>query len=92
MAVTREQIRFIGRVQGVGFRYTCAALAGRSGVVGWVRNEADGSVLAEMQGEPSSIEALLAGLAQSRFIRIDHTDRSPLSVKPGDQGFRIARG
>ena len=48
----REHIRFTGYVQGVGFRYRLSHLAQRYGVTGWVRNEYDGSVSAELQGLP----------------------------------------
>lgn len=42
--IMRCEIRFTGRVQGVGFRATAHRLAVPLGVIGWVRNEADGAV------------------------------------------------
>lgn len=38
----RRQIRFYGRVQGVGFRYHAKHAAAALGLTGWVRNEYDG--------------------------------------------------
>ena len=49
-----------GRVQGVGFRYALRREAERLAVHGWVRNRADGSVEAVVQGDPAGIEAMLA--------------------------------
>jgi len=43
-----------GRVQGVGFRYRTQAYAQSLGLVGWVRNEDDGSVTVYCEG-PSEI-------------------------------------
>ena len=48
--------QFNGYVQGVGFRYRMSHLAGYFGVTGWVRNEYDGSVQAELQGLPEEID------------------------------------
>ena len=50
----RVRYRFLGQVQGRGFRYGCVVCAERAEVVGWVRNERDGSVTAEVQGSPQS--------------------------------------
>lgn len=54
------QIRVRGRVQGVWFRASTRAEAERLGVRGWVRNLADGSVEAHLQGPSPSVDALLA--------------------------------
>jgi len=55
-----RQIRVTGRVQGVGFRDALRAEALRLGVKGWVRNRADGSVEALLQGDDASVDRLIA--------------------------------
>jgi len=55
-----RRIRVKGRVQGVGFRYALRDEAERLGVTGWVRNCADGSVEALLQGQTRAIEQLIA--------------------------------
>jgi acylphosphatase len=52
-------LRITGRVQGVGFREGLRAAALRQGVAGWVRNRADGSVEAVLQGAPASVDAVV---------------------------------
>lgn len=49
-----------GLVQGVGYRAAMSAEAERLGVTGWVRNRADGSVEAVVQGPSSLLERLIA--------------------------------
>lgn len=60
MQVRTIQLRITGRVQGVGFRESLRAEAERLGVTGWVRNRADGSVEALVQGSDAALEALVA--------------------------------
>lgn len=81
---------FRGRVQGVGFRATTRGIARGFAVTGWVRNEADGSVRLEVQGDRGEIEAFLAELrrALSRNIEESHV-HSPLPDVAGEQGFVI---
>jgi acylphosphatase len=44
----------------VGYRYAMRDAAERLGVRGWVRNRADGSVEALVQGERRALDALVA--------------------------------
>lgn len=52
----------IGRVQGVGFRYSAIREARRLGVTGWVRNMEEGSVEVAAEGTPERVTAFLAWL------------------------------
>ncbi|HEY1539933.1 MAG TPA: acylphosphatase [Solirubrobacteraceae bacterium] len=48
-----------GAVQGVFFRDTLRRRAVGCGVTGWVRNRAEGSVEARLEGEPDAVAALV---------------------------------
>lgn len=48
-----------GKVQGVSFRATAKAVADQLGVRGSVRNEPDGSVFIEAEGEPVLLDMFL---------------------------------
>lgn len=49
-----------GRVQGVFFRGNLKQQADMHRVTGWVRNRADGSVEALLQGSPDSVSTVAA--------------------------------
>ena len=72
--VTR-QIRVTGRVQGVGYRDALRAEASQLGVRGWVRNRADGSVEALLQGSSEAVEQLVSwarrGPAAARVLAVE---------------------
>lgn len=85
----RRSITFVGRVQGVGFRATAKHCARRRPVTGWVRNEPDGSVHMEVQGDPAHVEAVLDDL-RSRMgglITREHAADAPLVE--GETGFEV---
>lgn len=48
-----------GRVQGVYYRAATVEAAGRCGVAGWVRNRADGSVEALIEGDADAVARLV---------------------------------
>lgn len=49
-----------GKVQGVFFRASTQEQAQRLNIRGWVRNEADGSVRIEAEGEEAALQQLVA--------------------------------
>jgi acylphosphatase len=51
--------RITGKVQGVYYRASVRNEAAKLGLVGWVRNEADGSVLAYVVGADQSVSKLI---------------------------------
>ena len=53
-----------GRVQGVFFRKETVSRAQELGVLGWVRNEDDGSVLVHAEGPEAAVEELVAFLRE----------------------------
>lgn len=53
---------FHGLVQGVGFRYTALDLANKNNVLGWVRNNPDGTVEIRAQGKKEDLDNFLEQL------------------------------
>lgn len=88
-ATERRDVSVRGIVQGVGFRPFVYALACKHGLMGAVRNDAEG-VRIEVEGAPEELD---------RFVRALEEDAPPLAVveavswQPlaavGDRGFRI---
>ena len=79
-----------GEVQGVGFRYSARREADRIGVAGWVRNRADGSVEAEVEGDEASVRAMLDWLAEGPPGAIVRRTEVSEVDPTGERGFRVA--
>ena len=60
----RVRYCFVGLVQNRGFRYACWKSAEKAGCTGWVRNERDRSVTAEIQGTAEQLAAFMRELAR----------------------------
>lgn len=61
----RWHVYFSGRVQGVGFRYTCVQQARHHAVTGWVKNLDNGSVEMIVEGQSSELEAYLQSVSEA---------------------------
>lgn len=59
MPKKRVHVIFQGRVQGVGFRFTCESEAHSLGVAGWVKNLSGGSVELVAEGEEKLLDELI---------------------------------
>jgi acylphosphatase len=83
-----KHVRYVGQVQGVGFRYTAQHLAARYPVSGYVRNLPNGDVELIAQGEAEQVEVFLAAVA-GRFA--ENIERTSVREEPGGsyQGFQI---
>ncbi len=86
----REHFVFRGDVQGVGFRYTAKNAARAYGLTGWVRNNYDGSVEMELQGDALSIERVLLEIGSGRFIDIRDIERRKIPVDEEERSFKVA--
>lgn len=87
----RVHVIISGRVQGVGFRYHTRQKAERLGLVGWVRDSADGTVEVEAEGVDDSLRELLAwlnkGPAGAHVRDVDVTDIDPTGGTDFDVRF-----
>jgi acylphosphatase len=81
-----------GLVQGVGFRFAARDEATRAGLTGWVRNQDDGTVEAELQGAPDAVGRMLEWLGRGPsgavVERVDTRECDPVAA---ERGFRIER-
>jgi DNA ligase D-like protein (predicted 3'-phosphoesterase) len=78
-----------GAVQGVGFRETTRRRARGLGVLGWVRNEADGTVAVHAEGAPDAVEQLVAFLRRGpRGARVAEVSLEEVRVE-GHEQFAI---
>ncbi len=79
-----------GRVQGVGFRWFVEAAAQALGVVGWGRNNYDGSVEVLATGNREQLAALRRKLQDGpRAARVDEVQESEAQPVEGLDTFRI---
>lgn len=75
-AVETVSVRISGKVQGVGFRAAAVRQAHLLGISGWVRNAADSSVEAMLQGPVDQIDRMLSwlqmGPPSARVDQVEH--------------------
>jgi len=83
----RKRIRFYGSVQGVGFRYRARHAADMYGCTGWAKNEYDGSVSMEIQGEEEAIDRVIMSIESGTYVRIDNISAETIELDESERKF-----
>ena len=84
----RKRITFSGWVQGVGFRYRARHDADLYGCTGWVKNEWDGSVTMEIQGEEKDIDSVILAIERGTYVQIENMDSRTIPLVEDEYSFR----
>jgi len=90
----RIRIRVVvrGRVQGVWYRGFAREQALAAGLVGWVRNNPDGSVEGVAEGSRAAVDRWLDALRQGPPMAfVTDVDRRDEPGTPPLEGFRVVR-
>jgi acylphosphatase len=83
-------IRITGRVQGVFFRENTRELAVRQSIRGFVRNEPDGSVAIEAEGDSADLKVFTDYLHEGPpLARVEQVQMTDGELK-GYVGFKIS--
>ena len=90
MGTAAVDVVVTGHVQGVFFRATMRDQADRLGFSGWVRNEADGSVRAHLEGPEEALDRLVDWCAEGPpAARVQGVERSA-SEPTGARSFEAS--
>lgn len=86
--MTARHLIIAGRVQGIGYRDWMCAQAETLGVSGWVRNRADGTVEALVDGEPGAVQELLRACRRGPRLAVVTEITEELAESPEQPGFQ----
>jgi len=87
--MTARHVIFIGRVQGVGFRFTAHRTAQRHQLTGFVRNLPDGTVEMLAQGPVQNIDDCIQDIKGYFGDYIRETRIQEIPPDPKHNDFRI---
>lgn len=92
MGIICVSVKVDGRVQGVYFRAAMNDVADANEVVGWVRNNHDGSVEALLQGAEAKVKTVLDWARHGPpGARVDSVAVKSLKPDPTLRDFQIIR-
>lgn len=93
MAKTKELKRAVvhyeGEVQGVGFRMTAVGQVCGAPICGWVKNEPNGGVRLEVEGQQDDIERFLDRVRYAMGDRIQVERMEWIAAKRTESGFVV---
>ena len=86
----RIYLNITGKVQGVGFRYFCNQQAENLSLKGWVKNEGDGSVSLEAEGDQQSLNKFFSVVSKGpHYSHVDSVKRKELPPISKEKNFSI---
>lgn len=86
----RRRLRITGRVQGVFYRKWMVGEATALGLTGWVRNRADGSVEAIVDGPPDAVAEIVRRAADGPpAARVDEVSAEDVDRDEVLTGFEM---
>ena len=88
--MTARHVIFVGRVQGVGFRYTAHRIAHRHQLTGFVRNLPDGTVEMFAQGSAQDIDDCIQDIKEYFGNYLRETRIQEIPTDPKYKDFRIS--
>ncbi|MBA3356019.1 MAG: acylphosphatase [Pyrinomonadaceae bacterium] len=92
MATVARRFLIRGGVQGVGYRFFAQRAAAKHQVVGYVRNETDGSVEVLAEGPASDMEAFKNELAAGpQWATVEQLEEMDLDPSGTYTSFRVER-
>ena len=89
MANVAKLIKYSGRVQGVGFRYTAQRVALRCELYGYVRNLPDGGVELFIQGRAEDVKECMMDLSETFGANIHESKAIDAQWNTNYDGFSI---
>ena len=87
--MTRYRINVKGKVQGVFYRSSTQAKAKELNLSGWVKNEEDGSVTSEAEGEEQKLEKMLEWCKQGPGAAVVNDVEFEEIEPQGRNGFEV---
>jgi acylphosphatase len=89
--VVARQVRYSGRVQGVGFRATTAEIARDYPVTGWVKNLADGRVELHAEGTEAAVTKFLEAVRKRWKDNIAKEEVEKQTPRGKLKGFEVVK-
>ena len=85
----RKEFHFEGNVQNIGFRFEVQSHAKPLGITGYAKNNDDGTVTAQLQGNLKDINRVIANLHNIDRIQIDSMTEKEIPLDYYENDFYI---
>ena len=85
----RKEFHFEGNVQNIGFRFEVQSHAKPLGIAGYAKNNDDGTVTAQLQGNLEDINRVISDLQNIDRIQIDSMTEKEIPLDYYENDFYI---